>query len=161
MQRSEEIDVSALGDIVTSIFQENAIAYEDYSTFDSDLKKYENAELVLEAIEQAIQTNTYSVNFAVYYPDAQGYFFKEKRELDPKKCNGATFRYEASGWGLVHLQIDLRAKPIVGVTLAVNSEKRAQAWASTCPEFKDPSEWDWKYIERQARRVIRVLRKCA
>lgn len=161
MQRSEKIDVSALDDIVISIFQENAIAYEDYSTFDSDLKKYENAELVLEAIEQAIQTNTHSVNFAVYYPDAQGYFIKEKRKLNPEKCNGATFRYIASGWGLVHLQIDLRAKPIAIVRVAVNSEKRAQASASTYPEFKDPSEWDWKYIESQARRIIRVLRKCA
>ena len=161
MQRTEEIDVSALGDIVNSIFQETAIAYQDYSSFDSALKKYKSAESVLAAIEQAILSNDSSLNFAIYYPNSEGYFLEEKKILNPEKCNGATFRYFASGWGLVHLQIDLRNKPLANVSVKGNSEKRACAWASTHLEYQDPSEWDWKYVESQARRLIRVLRKCA
>ena len=161
MQRTEEIDVTDLGVIVTSIFQETAIAYEDYSSFDSVLKKYKSAESVQGAIEQAILNNASSINFAIYYPDSKGYFLEEKKSLDPEKCNGASFRYVASGWGLIHLQIDLRNKPLANVRVTVNSEKRAHAWASSHPKYQDPSEWDWKYVESQARRLIRVLRKCA
>ena len=157
MQRSEKVERSKLADIVDSVFQEAAIAYED----DSDLIEYENADSLLLAIEQAIHNNAHSMNFAIYYPDAKGHFFKDKKTLNPAKCNGASFRYVASGWGLVHLQLDLRNQPLVTVRVTVNSEKRATSWAATHPENQDPAEWNWKFVETQARRIIRVLRKSA
>lgn len=82
MQRSEKVERSKLADIVDSVFQEAAIAYEDYSAYDSDLIEYENADSLLLAIEQAIHNNAHSMNFAIYYPDAKGHFFKDKKTLN-------------------------------------------------------------------------------
>lgn len=161
MQRTEEIEVSKIGDIVSAIFQEPAIAYEDYSAFDTELQIYDSESSLNSAIEEAVKNNDYSANFAIYYPEAKGYFFKERKTLNPEKCNGATFRFVSSGWGLFHLQIDLRNKPKVVVRVTVNSAKRAGAWSHTYPELKEPELWDWKYVEKQARRMIRVLKKCA
>ena len=161
MQRSELVELSKIGSIVDSIFQEPAIAYEDYSDFDSELKKFDGKQPLLDRIGEAVASNARSVSFAIYYPEAKGYFFKERKYLNPEKCNGATYRFTASGWGLVHLQIDLKSKSVAEIRVTVNSAKRAEAWLSTCPEYKDPSLWDWKYVEKQARRIIRVLRKFA
>jgi hypothetical protein len=161
MQQVQEIEISKMNDIVNSIFQVPAIAYEDYSDLDSDLKKYDSKESLLKAIDEANTRNAHSANFAIYYPEAKGHFFKEKKSVNPEKCNGASYRYIASGWGLVHLQIDLRKKPIVKVRVAVNTATRAETWSATSPEFKDPSLWDWKYVEKQTRRIIRVLKQCA
>lgn len=161
MQRAEEIEVSKIGDIVNAIFLEPAVAYQDYSDFDSELRQYENEESLMSAISNAIDSNAHSANFSIYYPEAKGYFFAEKKSLNPVKCNGATFRYVASGWGLIQLQIDLKNKIKPEVRVSVNSQKRAGAWFQTCPEFREPSLWEWKFVEKQARRIIRVLKQCA
>ena len=161
MQRNEIIEFPKLEEIVSSIFEEPAIAYEDYSEYDSELEEFDSKETVLKKIESAKENGAFSVNFAIYYPAANGYFYKEKKALNPEKCNGATYRYVANGWGLIHLQIDLRDKEKPEVRVAVNTLKRATAWEPTYPEFKEASLWDWKFVEKQARRLIRVLKKCA
>jgi hypothetical protein len=130
-------------------------------SFDSGLKEYDSKELLLKAIDQAVKRGAHSANFAIYYPESKGHFYKEKVTINPDKCNGATYRHSANGWGLVQLQIDLREKPIAGVRVAANTAKRAETWSPTYPELKDPSLWDWKYVEKQSRRIIRVLRQCA
>ena len=161
MQRTEEIEACRIRDIVNSVFLVPAIAYQDYSDFDSELKQYNSEHELFLAINTAIKNKAFSVNFSIYYPEAKGYFFSDKRELDKKKSNGATFRYIASGWGLIQLQIDLKNQIKPKVRVAVNTQKRAEAWSQTYPEFKDPALWDWKFVEKQARRIIRVLKQSA
>ena len=159
MQKTEEIEIFKVSDIVHSIFEEPAIAYEDYSAFDNELLEFDQEESLVKAINEAIENDKYSSNFAIYYPGAKGYVLKEKQSVNPDKCDGATYRYVMKGWGLVHLQIDLRKKPTLLVRIAVNTQKRAEAWSATYPDLREPSLWDWKYVEKQARRTIRTLKK--
>ncbi len=160
MQKTETVEISKLGEIISSIFVEPAIVYESDSEFDSSLKKYESKESLLKVIDQSIQTNLPFINFAIYYPNAKGYVFDEKVKLNPEVCNGATFRYSTCGWGLIQLQIDLLNKPMVEVRVAVNTQKRAEEWSANYPKFKSPSLWDWKLVEKQARRIIKSLKNC-
>ena len=159
MQRSEVIPVEKVSSLLSCIFQEPAIAYQNYSDFDSNLHKYNSAEQLLEAINHAIDIKSHSANFVIYYPQSNGFIYEEKISLNPAKCNGSTFRYVLNGWGLIALQLDLRNLTSVNITVSVNSQKRAEAWWATCLDFKDPALWDWKFVERQARRTIRVLSK--
>ena len=159
MQKTEEIDFFKLTDIVHSIFQEPAIAYEDYSDFDTALLKFDDEQSLMKVIVDANKNEKLSANFAIYYPEAKGYVFEEKTSVNPDKCHGATYRHVSKGWGLIHLQIDFRKKPKINVRITVNTRKRAEAWFATYPEMRDPSLWDWKFVERQARRAIKVLRK--
>lgn len=87
MQRAEEIEVSKIVDIVSAIFLEPTVVYQDYSDFDSELKQYENEEALMSAISNANDSNAHSANFSIYYPEAKGYFFAEKKSLNPTKCN--------------------------------------------------------------------------
>ncbi len=159
MQRTEQIEFQKILDIANSIFKESAIAYEDYSKYDSELEEFDSKEDLIRHIENVKDNGDHSANYAIYYPAAKGYFFKEKIKLNPEKCDGATFRYRPNGWGLIHLQVDLRETTKPEVSITVNSEKRATAWEPTCPELKESNLWDWKYIEKQAGRLIRVLKK--
>ena len=42
--------------------------------------------------------------------------------------------------------------------MAVNTHKRAQAWEPTYEDFGPVDAWNWKAVERECRRLIRVLR---
>lgn len=158
MQREERIKVSDIAAITKEIFNEPAVAFQDYSDFDSELKEFPTEEILFSAIKTAINSKSNQINFAIYYPEAEGYFFADKRDLNPEKCDGATYRYVASGWGLIHMQIYIESEAQFKVRVAVNTKKRAEAWASTYPEFKSPSLWDWVYIEKQTKRIIKVLK---
>ena len=160
MQKTQIINISKLTEILDSVFIEPAIVYESDSEFNSDLKKYESQELLSQAIDQAVQANLPFINFSIYYPDAKGYVFEEKVKLNPEACNGATYRYSASGWGLIQLQIELLDKPMIEVCVTVNTQKRAEAWSSEYPKLKSPSLWDWKFVEKQTRRIIKTLKSC-
>lgn len=161
MQRTEEIDISKIGDIFDSIFKEDVVIYESDSAFDSDLLHFEDIQSLKKHFDAAVVNGSFSSNYALYYPKANGYFHKKKVRLNPESCDGATYRYTASGWGVIHVQISLRDKPVVEVRVAVNSAKRAANWSATYSELKDPELWDWKYVEKQTRRIIKVLKQCA
>lgn len=161
MQRTEKIDISKIEDIFDTIFKEDVVVYESISADNSDLLCFKDIESLRKNFYSKVDNNICSSNYALYYPNANGYFYKEKIKLDPELCNGATYKYSPSGWGLIHIQITLTNKPSIELRVAVNSAKRAQNWSSTCGELKDPDLWDWKYVERQARRIIRILKQCA
>jgi len=161
MQRTEKIHLSKVEDIFDSIFTENVIVYQSDSAFETELLKFETKDQLNDDLISAIENGAFSSNYAIYYPEAKGCFYNQKVVLNPEKCDGATFRYTASGWGVIHIQISLRNNPEIEVRIAVNSAKRASNWSETYSELKDPDLWDWKFVEKQARRLIRVLKKCA
>lgn len=99
-----------------------------------------------------------SVNLLVHYPEALGFVATRVITLQPEKCGGASWREALEGWGLIQLQLQYRVADFVEFRVAVNTEKRAQAWAQTYPEMGAPSLWNWKLVEKHARRLIRVLR---
>jgi hypothetical protein len=43
--------------------------------------------------------------------------------------------------------------------VAVNTEKRANSWKETYPKMQDPRLWQWKVVERNARRIFRSVTK--
>jgi len=97
----------------------------------------------------------------VYYAAALGHVQTRTIALQPEKCGGAAWRETVEGWGLIQVQLQYKVGADVECRVAVNSEKRANAWAQTYPELRSPSLWNWKLVEKQARRLIRVLRSGA
>jgi hypothetical protein len=99
------------------------------------------------------------VALAVEFRDVKGHVRTRRIALKPEKCEGATWRETVEGWGLVHVQFAFLKDGLVECRVAVNSDKRAAAWASTNPDLRDPKLWDWKVVEKHARRLIRILRQ--
>lgn len=160
MQRTEKIDISKVEEVFESIFKEPVTVYQSDSDPETELLKFETKEQLNNHFISSIEKGNFSSNYAIYYLEAKGYFHHKKVVLNPEKCNGATYRFSASGWGVIHLQISLRNKPELEIRISVNSEKRASNWSGTHSELKSPDLWSWKFVEKQARRLIRVLKQC-
>ena len=82
--------------------------------------------------------------------------------LKPEHCDGHTFRYGISGWGLIDLHIGGQgAKGLVHSHFNHNSHVRARAWQATYPDLGDVEDWDWKAVASLSSAINRAVRKLA
>lgn len=147
--------------IVEAIFASGVPeVYEAYSAFDSEIVLFSSAQ-ELTAYIQAHSEKERFLGFALYFPDTRGFVEKERIRLDPKKCDGHTFRYRVSGWGVIQFQLEYGKASGVECRFAVNSEVRANKWFGTYPEMNSPASWDWKLVAKHTRRLVRELKKYA
>ena len=134
--------------------------YEAYSAFDSEILSFPGPQELAAYIQERSVRESF-LGFVLYFPDTRGFVEKERIRLDPKKCDGHTFRYRISGWGVIQFQLDFGKPKGVECRFAVNSEARANRWFGTYPEMKSPALWEWKLVEKHTRRLVRELKKYA
>jgi hypothetical protein len=159
MQGQAKISVAQVGDVIDAVFaQGNPLVYESYSEPEEELRSFDSP-LPLEAeIEMRVPAERRSLLYSIYYPEAKGLVKKTRIQLIPEKNTGKRFRFSADGWGLIQLQLTFGDSD-VSCRIAVNSEKRALSWFGTYPDHGDPQLWEWKIVEKHARRIIRALKK--
>jgi hypothetical protein len=139
--------------------EDAAQVYEAYSDPERNIRSFSNLAELAEYMAAKQKEGVRHVALAVEFRGVKGHVETRRIALRPEKCNGATWREAVEGWGLVHVQFAFLKDDRVECRIAVNSEKRAAAWASNHPEARDPKLWDWKVVEKHARRLIRVLRQ--
>jgi len=159
MQGQANISAAKLGEVIDAVFaQGNPVVYESYSEPEEELRSFDSS-LPLEAeIEMRAPAERRTLLYSIYYPEAKGLVKKTRVQLIPEKNGGKHFRFSVDGWGLIQLQLTF-GESEVSCRVAVNSEKRALTWFDTYPDHGDPRLWDWKLIEKHARRIIRVLKQ--
>ena len=152
---------AAIQALADAIFKERpSTVVEAYSAFSQELRTFQSAsELCAYATAQRGSRDG-SVHVAVHYPDMAGRVVRTRVPLEPKKCDGHTYRYRVDGWGLIWVYLQLRPANLESFVSA-NSEKRANAWAPTFPEIDAPSTWDWPVVARHLRRLRRALKLAA
>ena len=160
MQREETINSENIGEIIDAVFVGEPEIYEADSAPDEELKSFSDKSILMDYISNELAKGYKFISFGIYYPDAGGVTESRVVNLNPEKCDGATKRYSFSGWGIVFLQMTYQEDKQVSCRVTVNSQKRASSWESTYPELKSADLWDWKLVEKHARRLIRVLKKC-
>ena len=160
MERKEYVNEADLPHILGAIFDDRVVIYEAYSAFEQELLSFSDLASLESYISHAREQNSF-INLKLHYPDAGGNAFIERIALIPEKCNGATYRYVAHGWGLIQLQMEFSGSPTIHVRFAVNTSTRAHNWAPLYPDLAPPEAWNWKLVEKHVRRLIRVLRKHA
>lgn len=163
MQREDNISNESLGKIIEAIYDGDPRVIEAYSEFDRDIREIPTKESLEQLISEEIgkKNRHKSVYCLLLYPGSNGFVSKRKIQLDPKRCDGATYRYTMEGWGVSQFQLELTKPASIRCRFAANSEKRANNWAETYPELGSPSLWKWSVVEKNTRRLIRVLRKNA
>ena len=138
--------------------------FELSSDFELPLRQFQSPEEVLQQFERRYPTGEKwrEVHLQLYVIGAGPQFKPRRVALDPKACEGATFRYEAEGWGLVQLYLaSATTDGLENSHTNHNSEKRAEAWAPTYRKHGDPSAWDFKRITSFSSRLNRQIRKRA
>jgi hypothetical protein len=132
------------------IFEELGLSvFQSYSVFGQPLKEYRTVEEVISEIAKYPKTQ-----FVLWKKDFGFDYMISKLDLNPKYCNGYTFRYRIDGWGLIHFHAnELKADKLEASLISHNSEKRAQAWESTKPELGRADHLDWDEINSTSRKL--------
>lgn len=162
MQGGGTIDRKAFVSVARSVFEsEIPRVFTAHSAPGRDLKRFDAPAQMDEHLLLECATGSNFVDFAIHYPETQGHVELERITVGPRRCDGETFRYAVRGWGVIHLQCDFRKPPALRCHVTVNTERRANSWKDTYPSLDDPKLWDWKLVEKHARRLIRVIKKHA
>ena len=161
MQRKEFIDKNQLLELIEYILSDSTTElYESYSEMENEIVRINTLSEFKEYLDFGIYNGKEHFGFGIYNPEHKGKFFISKLTLNPKYCNGKTFRYRIDGWAIIFIQLDLKnGENQIECNISVNSKKRAENWKSTNPEFGNPELWEWKSVESNARKIINRLKK--
>jgi hypothetical protein len=162
MQGTGNVSRADFFELVEAVFESGTpVVYPVYSDYGQRVLQFLTPQEFSAHIEASFQTGLKFLNYAVHFRDAKGLVSKRTIFLNPQSCDGQTWRESVEGWGLVYIQPEL-----TGVSgqefrcrIAVNSEIRANAWTPSYPGMRNPDLWDWKIVEKHARRLIRRLKK--
>lgn len=134
--------------------------YESYSEMEKEIFRIETLSAFKDYLENGISEGKTQFGFGIYNPGSKGKFFITKLKLNPKYCNGKTYRYKVDGWAIIFIHLELQNdENSIECRVSVNSKKRAENWKSTYPEFGDPELWEWKTVESSTRKIINRLKK--
>jgi hypothetical protein len=136
--------------------------YELASEFEKPLRCFKTPEEVLGEFDRVLPNGKKQtmVLLQLYVIGAGPPFLPTRVGLDSKECGGATFRYCAEGWGLIQLYLgSLRDNLLEDSHTNHNTRRRAETWASTYPEFKNPDAWDFDKVSSYSFRLNREIRK--
>jgi hypothetical protein len=154
-----QVSESTVAKIFGDIFAHGEVAvFESNPKRSREVQEFSSADDCLKYIKTQSAEGSSYIAFAVHFADTSGFVEAERRTLDPEKCDGHNFLYQINGWGLIKIKIMLSPAKDLYCDISVNSEKRANKWYVTYPEFKSPALWNWKQVEKHARRLKRYLK---
>lgn len=149
-------------ELLNWLFSEGTCSvYELYSSFDTDLKKFSSANEVLAQFDRCDATGERwrSVELQLYVSGAGPVFQPRRVSVNPKFCNGATYRYSAEGWGLVQLYLCRPTQAGLDSSHTNHFTQRgAAAKAATEEERANVDSWDFKRITAFSSRLNRQIR---
>ncbi len=142
--------------VIDFVLDSGYVVYETYSGFDQELRQFSSAPEVWAAYEEKdFFPGVHAMLLSLLHKSVAGKVLVRRIDLVPESCNGHTFRYCVEGWGLMNLHFGgiCHGKIITSSHFGHNSEKRAQKWQFTYPEYGATSAWDWKEIAKLSRSI--------
>jgi hypothetical protein len=89
--------------ILDYIFNETDLkAYDLSSSPDAEISVYKTAQEIIKKFDLE-SGKQFAITFNLWSPTFKGEIIFQKRELNPKRCNGHTFKFTTEGWGLIQL----------------------------------------------------------
>ena len=134
--------------ILEFIFKETDLkVYDHDSSYGQEISEYRNVEEILSKFDLE-KGNKFSVTFQLWAPRHAGRPIFRKIDLDPKRCNGYTFRYATNGWGLIQLYYSgIENNSLSQSTIAHFTEKGASANEKVSAFNDEVNNWNWKEIK--------------
>ena len=151
-------------ELLDGLFAEGSCeVYELASDFGQPLQRFRSTAEVLAQFDRRHPGGRQwrEVYLQLYVLGAGPPFVPRRVALDPKACDGATFRYDAEGWGLVQLYLSTTAgrdKRLENSHTNHNTLKRAEAWAGTVTDQGAVEDWDFARITAFSSRLNRQIR---
>lgn len=141
-------------EILNFIFRET-----DLQIFDSDsaygqkINEYKTTDDIISKFDLE-NGGQFAITFQLWSPRFKGDLNFRKVKLDPRHCNGHTFRYSTDGWGLIQLYFGgLMNNELNRSHIGHQSEKRALTWEASYKEMGLVNKWNWKEVEQTGRKL--------
>lgn len=140
--------------ILDYIFNETDLkAFDLSSAAGEEIRSYKTTQEIVTKFDLE-NGKQFAVTFNLWSPEFMGEIIFQKRELNPKRCNGHTFKFTTEGWGLIQLYFGGRTdKRLYKSSIGHNSEKRALGHQPSIQRIPGPDQWDWKTIEQTSRKL--------
>ncbi len=101
-----------------------------------------------------LEIDEFGTTFQLWTPRHKGKPIFRRVDLDPKRCNGHTFRYATEGWGLIQLYFGgLKNNELKPSHIGHFNEKGALKWEDNNSVNGLDSSWDWKEIQSTSRKL--------
>jgi hypothetical protein len=144
--------------ILDFIFRETDLQVFDLgSPYGQKIGEYKTTEEILSKFDLH-NGDKFAVAFQLWTPRWKGDIVFRKIELDPKYCNGHTFRYSTEGWGLIQLYFGgVKQGELHRSHVGHQSEKRAMALENGALNLGPVSKWDWNEVEKVGRALKRQI----
>ena len=136
-------------EILDFIFKETDLrVYDLYSTYGKEVCEYKTTDDISSKFD--LEIDEFGTTFQLWSPRHKGQPTFRKVELDPKRCNGHTFRYATEGWGLIQLYFEGLKHGELGYSyLGHWNEKGALKHESN----ELINLWDWTEIQVTSRKL--------
>lgn len=150
-------------EIIEFIFNETDLKiYDFYSPYGEKICKYSSAKEMAEKFD-FISGGKFALTFSLWSPRHKGKPIFRRIELNPKYCNGHTFRYSTDGLGMIHLYFGgIKNKYLALSNIVHISERRARIYESPIFFKSKVDKWNWKEINKTSRKIkYRIHKKMA
>ncbi|MFL6658414.1 MAG: hypothetical protein ACJ8GW_10110 [Massilia sp.] len=133
--------------------------FEIGSAPDTPLEEFFSAQDVLARFDRVLSNGKLrDVYLQLYVIDAGPPFVPTRIAINPS-ASGATFKYAASGWGLVQLYLSApNGEYLSNSHTNHNSVLRAERSANTTAKLEDVRQWDFKKITAFSSRLNRKIK---
>jgi hypothetical protein len=141
-------------EILHHIFNETDLhVYDLDSPFGQEICEYKAVEEISSKFDLD-KGDKFANTFQLWAPRHQGRLIFAKIKLDPKRCNGHTFRYSTEGWGLIQLYFGgLKNNELNHSHIGHFSEKGALKCEYANRRNGLVNAWDWKEINITSRKL--------
>ncbi|MFM2386673.1 MAG: hypothetical protein RL660_1430 [Bacteroidota bacterium] len=140
--------------VLEFIFKETDLqVYDAASPYGQDICEYKTVDEISKKFDLD-NGDKFANTFQLWAPRHQGKPIFRKVDLDPKRCNGHTFRYSTDGWGLIQLYFGgLKNGELNQSHIGHFSEKGALGCEGANTANGLSSFWDWTEIQVTSRRL--------
>ncbi|MFZ1787582.1 MAG: hypothetical protein WAT92_04690 [Saprospiraceae bacterium] len=140
-------------EILEFIFKETDLyVYDLGSPYGQEIFQYTTVDEISSRFE--LERDEFGTTFQLWTPRHKGKPIFRKVDLDPKRCNGHTFRYATEGWGLIQLYFGgLKNNELKHSHIGHWNERGALKWEDTNNANGPVSSWDGTEIQATSRKL--------
>jgi hypothetical protein len=141
-------------EILNFIFKETDLeVFDSDSQFEEKINQYRTTSDITSKFDLE-NGGKFAITFQLYASRFKGDLIFRKVDLDPKRCNGHTYRYATNGWGLIQLDFGgIKNGELNRSHIGHQSAKRASAWEKNFSEMGFVNKWNWEEVEQVGRKL--------
>lgn len=141
-------------EILEFIFEETDLkVYDLDSPYGKEICEYKSADEIASKFDLN-KGDKFALTFQLWSPKHEGKPIFRKIKLDPKRCNGHTFRYSTDGWGMIQLYFGgIKNHSLNQSHIGHFNEKGALRNKLSNHFNGKVDQWNWKEISKTSRKL--------